>query len=153
MVWHDNRCLHPYYGKPFRKILHLLRRNPACREEADFGGGKPPPYDLTQDGGAVPGADGQKIHAVPAVIIVPQAGVLPFWLRHLYLICSSFSTSFRLMVSRRLIPCSFVGAKSALLGTPAGGNPSPAPLRLLSPPDPLRWARAGAPCRSREHVT
>ena len=67
----------------------------------------------------------------------------PLW-KFCHLMCSSFSTSFRLMVSIRLTPCSFVDAKSASLGTPAGGNSSPAPLRLLSPANPFHWASPGS---------
>ena len=59
-------------------------------------------------------------------------------------IFSSFSTSLRLIVSIRLTPCSFVDAKPASLGTPAGGNSSPAPLRLLSPANPFHWASPGS---------
>ena len=67
----------------------------------------------------------------------------PLW-KLCHLMCSSFSTSFRLMVKIRLTPCSFVDAKSASLGTPAGGNSSPAPLRLLSPANPFHWASPGS---------
>ena len=47
-------------------------------------------------------------------------------------------------------PCTvLVVAKSAKLRFRLAAKTAPAPLLLLSPPDPLRWAPAGAPIKSR----
>ena len=56
-------------------------------------------------------------------------------------IFSSFSTSLRLIVSIRLTPCSFVGAKSASARDAPPGIPRPLPC--ASSPSPARFAGPG----------
>ena len=44
----------------------------------DFGGSKPPPYDMGQQASSVLGADGNKIRTGGTVIVVRQTGVFSF---------------------------------------------------------------------------
>ena len=144
MIWHDDRRRNLNLGVMSGQMVHRVLNAPAgLRQPYQRRVRDAAPYNLAQDGEPVLGAEGKKIYSAPAVIIPAQARMYPLW-KFCHLMCSSFSTSFRLMVSIRLTPCSFVDAKPASLGTPAGGNSSPAPLRLLSPANPFHWASPGS---------
>ena len=148
MIWHDDRRRNLNLGVMSGQIVHRVLNAPAVSDNRTSGAsGMPRPTISLRMGSRFWVQRVRKIYSAPAVIIPAQARMHPLW-KLCHLMCSSFSTSFRLMVKIRLTPCSFVDAKSASLGTPAGGNSSPAPLRLLSPANPFHWASRGLliPC-------
>ncbi len=120
---------------------HTLRHR--CGLPLAGGNSSPAPLRLLSPANPFHWASPGSAHTLRHRCGLPLLGVAVRRVRR-HLMCNSFSTSFRLMVKIRLTPCSFVDAKSASLGTPAGGNSSPAPLRLLSPANPFHWASPGS---------